>query len=383
MYIYDSIFMLSTITWSYRLPSIDWIGFINETGYGQAAYDYIRALKSSNNYDIKITCINGRPSSNFIESDELRFFHDACKKKSLSNQIQIFHCIPTIQMRYNRNARAMGFATFETFEPPTNWIGLLNKMDAVICPSLFNYKIFAHAGINKPIFHLPHCFDVNRFHDAVPPICKREKFTFLYFGTWKKRKGWPQLLEAYLEAFTEKDNVELLIKTDKINIAIHDIDKIKRNYNNRKDLPPISIERRIFDDAHIPSFYKSCDCLVMPTLGEGFGLPALQCMACKVPVVITNFSGCQDYANDDTCTLLEPSGFLLHSNMDQIIQFSNKKWPLITINTIKLAMRQVFENYEVAKRKAQVAYDFVHKNFNYNVINLQFKDIMESVYRVN
>ena len=127
---------------------------------------------------------------------------------------------------------------------------------------------------------------------------------------------------------------------------------------------------------------KSVDCFVMATLGEGFGLPAMQCMALNVPVIITNFSGCQDYAKDENCTLLEPQGFMIHSNMDNIVQFNNRKWPRITIDSVRQALRHVFDNYELAMYKADKAYEYVHKNFNYDVVHEKFFNLMESVYGV-
>jgi glycosyltransferase involved in cell wall biosynthesis len=147
----------------------------------------------------------------------------------------------------------------------------------------------------------------------------------------RKRKGWPILIEAFLQEFDQKESVQLLLKTDKPQQASKDIEKMRLGMNLKKECPLFYFESRIFDDAHLPSFYKSADCLVMPTLGEGFGLPGLQSMAVGTPVIVTNFSGCQDYAAEDKCTLLEPSGFVLQSNMDNILQFNNKKWPRVTV----------------------------------------------------
>jgi hypothetical protein len=362
---------------------LDYICFLNETGYGQAAYDLIQSLIKSEKYNIKISCLNGNPNANFLATNSLDKMLPLVKKKSTRKHVQVYHCIPSMFARYPRNEKAIGFATFETYEPPKAWIDILNNMDAVICPSQFNYKIFAHAGIKRPLFYVPHCFDDALYNKNVVRLQKFDKFTFLFAGTWKKRKGWPQLIEAFFREFSNKDNVQLLLKTDKVQTASQDIEKMRVNMNLGKEYPPILFERRIFDDEHLPSFYKSADCLVMPTLGEGFGLPALQCMAVGTPVIVTNFSGCQDYAAEDRCTLIEPSGFVLQSTMDNITQFNNKKWPRLTVQSIQDAMRSVFTQYDQAKVKADKAYDYVHANFNFGVASSSFNKVMESIYRVS
>lgn len=363
--------------------NIDYISFLNETGYGQAAYDLLSALIKFSSYEIGITCLNGVPSRNFLSETSLAQILSYVKKSRIKNSVQVYHCIPSMHARYPRHDKAVGFATFETYEPPRAWIDILNNMDAIICPSQFNYKIFAHAGVKRPLFYVPHCINSEKFNKSVPKLNNYEKFTFLFMGTWKKRKGWPQLLEAYLTEFDTKDRVQLVIKTDKTQIAMQEIEKMRNLLNLKKEYPSILFERRIFDDEHLPSFYKSADCLIMPTLGEGFGLPALQAMAVGTPVIVTNFSGCQDYAAEERCTLIEPNGFILHNTMDNITQFNNKKWPHITVKSIQDAMRKVFNNYNEAQHKADIAYDFVHKNFNYKIAVEHFTRVMETVYRAS
>lgn len=361
---------------------LEYIAFVNETGYGQAAYDLISALLETKRYDIRVVCLNGSPSKNFLSKSSYAKIEPLIKKTPNQKAVQIYHCIPPMQMRLPRTDRAIGFATFETYDPPSQWITLLNRLDGVICPSDFNYKVFAHSGVKRPIFYVPHCVDISVWNENVIPLTKHNKFTFLFFGSWKKRKGWPQLIEAYFREFSQSDNVQLLIKTDKTDLASKEIEKIRAELDLKKAYPAIVFEKRVFNDEYMPSFYKSADCLIMPSLGEGFGLPALQCMSVKVPVIVTNFSGCQDYASTERCTLIEPSGFLMHSNMDQISQFANKKWPRLTINSIQEAMRAVFSNNEEARAKADKAYAYVQENFSYSAAVDKFDKVMESVYSV-
>ncbi|KKL45259.1 hypothetical protein LCGC14_2357470 [marine sediment metagenome] len=201
-------------------------------------------------------------------------------------------------------------------------------------------------------------------------------------GTWKIRKGYQQLIESWFSEFREKDNVQLLIKTDKPKQAESYIKKIKKEMgiNNNKGYAPILFESKVFNEKELPRFIKSVDCLIAPHCGEGFCIPPLQCMALKIPVIITNFSGCKDYANDKTATLLEPSGFILRKSMDGIPQFNSKKWAFIEVRKIQKAMRHVLNNQEQMHVKSNWAYLDVRNKFNYKVVSNLFINMIRELY---
>lgn len=303
--------------------------------------------------------------------------------KEDDNRILIFHCIPTMQKRINKNGRRnIAVGVFETFSPPEKWFSILNNNDAIIVPSKFNYKIFAHGPIKKPIYYVPHSINIALYNKNVVPLNKYDKFTFLFMGTWKIRKGYQQLIESWFSEFREKDNVQLLIKTDKPKQAESYIKKIKKEMgtNNNKGYAPILFETKVFNEKLLPRFIKSVNCLIAPHCGEGFCIPGLQCMALKIPVIITNFSGCKDYANNNTAVLIEPSGYILHKNMDGIPQFRNKKWAFIEIKNIRKSMRYVLNNSEIIKKKTENAYNYVMENFNYKVVEKLFSKMIKEIY---
>jgi len=361
---------------------ISYLAFLNHSGYGQAAKDMILAMHKSGLYNVRVDalCPAPKPSSS---DEEYSIFKNLTSKPKNNNAIQIFHCIPDMQRRRQRMRKNIGLATFETYDPPENWIKILNTDDAVIAPSKFNYSVFAHSGVKCPLFHIPHCIDINKFNTMVEPMKKYDKFTFLFFGAWKIRKGYEQLIEAWFREFTNKDNVQLIIKTDKVQKAQVQVGSIKNNLGfSQKDNAPILFENTIFDENMLPRFFKSVNCLISPTLGEGMGLPGLQCMALGVPIIITNFSGCQDYANDKTATLLEPQGFIMHQQMDEYPQFRQKKWSFITVSEIRTKMRQVLQNFDIAKEKAKYGAEFVKDNFNYSRCVEKINEMVETVEHV-
>lgn len=364
------------------MRKLNYICFGNNTGYSQAAQDLLIGLDDTGRYDIRVEFMFGSniPKTGMTR-DRQRRLEKLSKKPRSDDRITLFHTLPTMQRTLQRTSRSIGFATFETFQPIPAWIKILNRNDAIITPSRFNYRIFAHESINKPIFYIPHCYDTELYNSRTDPLNHYDRFSFLFLGTWKVRKGYQELIEAWLKEFRLEDNVQLIIKTDKVAEAKRYVEKAIGNSEvSEKEMAPILFEENIFDELTLPRFIKSFDCYISSTLGEGFGLPGLQAMALGVPVVITNFSGCQDYAKPDTATLLEPSGFQLKSMMDKLPQYKNKKWAFISVKTIRKAMRHVLNNPEDIKRKASVGSDFVKMNFATRNAVAAFDEMMETVF---
>lgn len=361
---------------------IDLVCFANRSGYAQAAQDYVDVIKKSSDYRLHLTLMHTSPDQLAITPERYREMMSLMDSPlEDDNFVQIFHCIPDMQRRAWRGVKSAAFATFETQNPPEHWVEILNSNnDAVIVVSKFNEDVFRKAGVTKPIHYIPHVVNTDLYHVSAIPNRAWDRFTFLYMGTWKQRKGWRELIEAWFREFSLSDNVQLVIKTDKLSVANREIAEVRKNLGlSEKETAPILFETKILNELELPRFLKSADCLVCPTYGEGFGLPGLQCMALGVPVIVTDYSGCQDYANEDTATLLKPSGFILYNEMDGIPQFRNKKWAHVSVESVKSAMRHVQCNTDIVKQKALRASEMVAEKFNYDVALQGFNRMMESI----
>ncbi len=55
--------------------------------------------------------------------------------------------------------------------------------------------------------------------------------------------------------------------------------------------------------ADLPALYAGADCLLLPSLYEGFGFPVLEAMACGTPVVCSNVSSLPEVAGDAALTV--------------------------------------------------------------------------------
>jgi glycosyltransferase involved in cell wall biosynthesis len=351
-------------------PKIEYWGFTGKTGYGIAAINYVFALIEGG-YDVWFKPLDLPVNMSKFIGKKSSILEKIINPNHDPERIQIIHSIPELQKRIKKKSKfTIGLATFETTDPPKHWIELYNKNNAVIAPSRFILDEFVKAGITKPIFHIPHCLDFSKYNKDVIPFNKSKRFTFMFIGTWKDRKGYKELIKAWKEEFNNKDNVQLIIKTSSSKEAHCYLEK--ELGNNWCRYAPIIIDESFIDDDNMPSFIKSADCIVNPHYGEGFSLVGLSAMALGISTIITNYSGPTDYANASTSFLIEPEGFVTYNWLDKLPQFMNKKWAFISVPQLRSIMREVFNNKKLREEKVNKAYQFVHENFGYSQIIEKF-----------
>ncbi|KRQ87793.1 Alpha-D-kanosaminyltransferase [Caloramator mitchellensis] len=116
----------------------------------------------------------------------------------------------------------------------------------------------------------------------------------LYLGGFSPRKNVDSLFYAYSKLLKNlSSDIKLVIigqsRDDKARL-----EKLSQELN---------IQNRVIFTGYVPYedlpyFYNSCTIFVYPSLYEGFGLPPLEAMSCKVPVIASNQTSIPEIVGD-------------------------------------------------------------------------------------
>ncbi len=116
----------------------------------------------------------------------------------------------------------------------------------------------------------------------------------LAVGTLEPRKNYPTLIRAFARAREEARLPHVLVIVgrkgwvyDPIFAAVDDL-KLRDEVLFPGFVP----------DEELPALYSAADVLVTPSFYEGFGLPALEAMACGAPVIVSDVSSLPEVVGD-------------------------------------------------------------------------------------
>jgi len=208
----------------------------------------------------------------------------------------------------------VGWTMFETDRLPKGWAQSLDKLDEVWVPSEFNRKTFSVAGVDPSKLHvIPGSIDPGPYLGAEPLELPGKKATVTYLSVfqWVRRKGWDVLLKAWAMAFRPTEDVRLVLRCHPFGdtgLSMRDI--FRRSLSElglrEEDMAPILLLEDFVAESDIPRLYAACDIFVLPSRGEGWGLPYLEAMASAKPCIATAWGASLEFLNEDNSWLIDP-----------------------------------------------------------------------------
>ena len=266
--------------------------------------------------------------------------------------------------------RRVGWSMLEVTGLPQEWVDGCNAMDEVWVPATFNVETFQASGVRVPIRVMPLGVDPGFLNPGIAGFRPTDRFTFLSVFEWGERKAPEILLRSFADTFKESEDVVLLL-------AIFNRDEqidVRREIA-RLDLPSsapiVLMVNPEFADYQMGSLYRSADCFVLPTRGEGWGMPVLEAMACGLPAIATDWSGPADFLTTDL-------GYPLHvaamvNAEARCPYYDGFQWAEPDAEHLRFLFREVFDHPEDARSKGLAAAAEVARNYTWQQVAARAK----------
>lgn len=272
----------------------------NNTGYGMATRNILESLQSIG--------VNLKTDLDFgLE-----------KNNSLNPYVQLYMQCPPIKIAYSDRSSSkykIGYFYWEADRLPKQWRKTIGWLDEIWAPCNLVKECLLREGFSGPIEIIPtpakttsRVGNFNISIDKSNVFLSKDVFKFYSIFQWNERKGWRELLSAYFEEFSSKDNVVLIIKArplrDDINGIKIDILNLKRKMN-KKDFPMLYLITKDITESEINGIHQYSDCYVSPHHGEGWGMPIHDAINFKNEIIVTKFGGITEFLDDSSANIIK------------------------------------------------------------------------------
>ena len=333
--------------------------------------------------------------------------------RSSDNELALWisHTDPTSYKNYVFAQRApsyiIGRSMYEFTKIDSNWVAAANSdCDEIWVPAVWVRKSFIASGVkSEKLVVIPEAIDTNFFDPKaqakieLPPLPGKTKWrtwcnkdapekAFKFFSNfkWEPRKGWDILFEAYFQAFEKDSAVSLYVlthiwfsggpetygdphNTTYLRLELEAFLRKRHNLSNDTDVDFAVYPHFCFLCAHlsevqVAEVYNSVDAFVLPTRGEGWGLPAIQAMSMGLPTITTNWGGQMEFLTAKNSFRI-PLDAVEEIPEDSVYRWRlGKKWAKPSLNATASFMKTVAAKPAYAKRIGAVARQWVVKHFS-------------------
>ncbi|RLI98079.1 MAG: hypothetical protein DRO99_01645 [Candidatus Aenigmatarchaeota archaeon] len=273
--------------------------FSGLTGYGRCFCGIAKYLLKSRRLAVEVLSLynNPQPSadSELVAQSGIRF-----DVRHWGLLFGIPPLLPSLGTEYR-----VIYTMYEADDIPRQWRTYVKQADEIWVPSRHCAEVFGaynprirvvHLGVSE--FFRPTQLDKKYYRQKLGFHEDWQGYWIGTAGVMSHRKGVDVLVRAFREAFGTQSDVKLLIKT-----------------RDTRWLPPIDDPRVIVIDEDWPEekmrdFYWALDLFVLPSRGEGFGMPPLEAARCGTPALVTAWSGMLEYIDNDGIWGIEVAGLV-------------------------------------------------------------------------
>ena len=211
-----------------------------------------------------------------------------------------------LAMHVGRGAH-VAYTIFEldTFTPRE--LHHLATQDAIFVCSEWARQLCLDNGLtDTPLHIVPLGVDRTIFNENIAPKRRWTNETvFMQVGKLEPRKGQLDLLRAFEDAFTPKDNVRLVLSCGNPFVSKADLDAMLRPFRKSPLAARITLlTAELPTQTDVAELMAAADCGVFAARAEGWNLEALEMLSMGKSVIATDYSAHTEFMNESNARLI-------------------------------------------------------------------------------
>jgi len=278
------------------------------TGYANQAINNMLALEAGG-IDVVARAIRLSQSQNLKLAARVSHLES---NNTDNVDVVIQHILPHT-FEYKSGVKNIGLICWETTNfIRSSWAYSCNMMDEMWVPNIQTATAVKNSHVDVPVKILPCACDTKRFDDLPKPLNLpqlKDKCVFYTIGEMSRRKNVVAILRAFYAAFSNRDDVALVIKANipgktpdevvsMIQTTVDDVKKSVHTYVRHPYYPPVVCIANFLSEEKLDQLHATCNIFVSASHGESWGIPAHDAMGFGRPVILSNWGSYPELTYD-------------------------------------------------------------------------------------
>jgi glycosyltransferase involved in cell wall biosynthesis/GT2 family glycosyltransferase len=299
-------------------------------------------------------------------------------KINFEDKIQVI-CTLMEAFETTKGNMKMGWAFVESTHLREFYRAKCQFLNYVFSSSEFNKKVQEKSGVTKPKVIIPPCVNQNEFHYMEHSEIGERPFTFLHIGVIQERKNPEQILEGYALTFPDNGKTKFILKSNDFGSPA----PFQELYKDRKDIEFIYTDEKPLTTEELIDLYKSADCYVNLSHGEGIGMPDLEALSTGIPVIGSNWDSRRVFLDDEVGWMVKVS------HMDKAYRYTLCKndecgeWAMFDSQDYMRILKYVVDHQEESREKGRKGAERVTNNFTAKHSAKALDELFMDIYKDN
>jgi len=261
---------------------------------------------------------------------------------------------------------------FESTLIPGDILATLHGADQVWTPSEWGRITLVANGIrNEKIRVVPEGVNGRIFHNyGKKPWTNTRPFRFLMVGKYEQRKSFDETLDAFAQVHGNHPDIELVIKSSYFTNHDQKLQQLQKKITSL-GLNNVTLLWGGMEVDKLAELYRSCDIFVLPSKGEGWGLPLLEAAASGMPIITTFYSGHTEFLNPIRSSVVDVDYVMTEIACPEYCSYYSStngswgQWARPDIFSIANCMQGVCREYAMVYENAQKNSHIIRQRFSW------------------
>jgi glycosyltransferase involved in cell wall biosynthesis len=249
------------------------------------------------------------------------------------------------------------WVVFESTRVPPTVMSTMLAADQIWVPSEWGRQTLIANGADPERCHvIPEGVNSSQYHPYNPRV-DSPILSYLITGKYELRKSIIETIFAWIREFGNDPDVELIVKSDHFANQVEKYNELS-NWLGTTGVSNVRVLWGPIPDADLVDLYQQSHVFVLPSKGEGWGLPLIEAAAVGLPIITVMHSGHTEFLQHIQSSVISVDYDMVPIACEEYKFFYPTEdgnwgaWAQPRIDSIRQALRTSRDNYTVLQSRA-------------------------------